>query len=353
MTKNPRQCMSATAALLLNVRAERAGIELSPPIRRIVTIHSGSLRELLLALPTVRAVREHFEGAQFTGVVREGLTPLLRASNLFDEVLARPEGGLSAHAHLMAKLRVQHYDIALAFSTSRNGTLLTFSSGAGVRVGFDGAKMDALLTHRIAREEAEAGDLFCINDYLDVARALGCSPRCQDYCQMLRPAIDDERAVADWLRDHNIVGDFILLWPQKDVRARRGALLPEAEIEHWARTAALLASRAPVVLGGARNNRALAARVEEYSEMKNLVVDAGNTFETGAWTSLCDKARLFVGRSSGAAHLAAAMGTSVVSICESSGAPHCDEPRGVPHRVLKSQAAPEEILEAAQELIGL
>jgi ADP-heptose:LPS heptosyltransferase len=335
------------------VRAERAWIELSPPIRRIVTIHSGSLRELLLALPTVRAVRDHFDGAHLTGVVREGLTPLLRASNLFDEVLARPEGGLSAHAHLMAKLRVQHCDIALTFSTSRNGTLLAFSSGAGVRVGFDGAKMDALLTHRIAREEADSNELFCIDDYLDLARALGCSPRCQDYCQLLRPQIEDETSVRDWLRERGVDGDFILLWPQKDARGRRGTAVPEAELEHWARTAALLAARAPVVLGGARSNRTLMSTVKEYSGGNPQIFDAGNTFETGAWAALCDRARLFVGRSSGVAHLAAAMGTAVVSLCEAAGGSHCDEPRGVPHRVVKSQAAPEEILQAAQELIGL
>jgi ADP-heptose:LPS heptosyltransferase len=350
--------MSATVALPLNARVEREFVDVCAPICRIVTVHSGSLRELLFTLPALRALRETFEGARIASVVREGLAPLLKSCSLVDEVLARPEGGLSSQAHLMAKLHGEHSDVAISFSSSRNGVLLAWSSGAHIRLGFDGAKMDALLTHRVARE---ASTPAVIEDYLDLTRALGCAPRCHDYCDLIRPSVQSQSEVTQWLCARGIAKEFILLAPQPETKIKRSPREAEKEVERWAKAALLLARRAPVVLLASRPQRALVAALREYSAESQLnIFDAGGAFDPSAQAAISHGARCFVGYTGGAMHLAAAMSTPVVALRAARQKPgresefcEADEPRGVTQRMLPEAASPEEIAHAALELIGL
>lgn len=334
-----RVLRSATATLALGVRAEAEFVDLCAPVRRIVTIHSGSLRELMLSLPALRALRETFEGAHITAVAREGLDGLLRACPLVDEVLLRPGGGLSGQAQLMTRLLAQRNDVAVSFSTSRNGVLLALSSGAHVRIGLDGAKMDALLTHRIAREEQS--HQICTEDYLDLVRVLGCAPRCHDYSDLIHPSVKDEQAAARWLEERDITSEFVVLWPQPDAPPTRKGAGPSFD---WTQVARELSQRRPIVIGGARKHSAFKAMPHIH--------DAGGALSISATAVLLARAKLFIGASSGAMHLAAAMNTPVVAIQPNQ---ECgvDEPRGVPHRVLKSGVAPEVVVKATRELIGL
>jgi ADP-heptose:LPS heptosyltransferase len=353
--------LGATAALSVGTPAEAVGVELCAPVRRIVTIHSGSLRELLFSLPALRALRETFEGAHLCAVVREGLAPLLVLCPIVDEVLMRPEGGLSSHAPLMAKLHARHCDVAIAFSTSRNGTLLALASGAHVRLGFDGAKMDALLTHRVARasDDSTPSTLFAIDDYLDIARALGCAPRCHDYCDLIEPSVEGERTTARWLRDQNVESEWIALAPQRETR---GGKVARDEAAYWARVAFLLSQRAPVVICGLRANRLLLAAARQHSNggPPAKIFDAGGVLDFPSTAALFRGARLFAGPQSGVMHLAAAVRTPVVAqrleIQKGDDAQNHqlhDEPRGVPHRIVSAGATPETFVQAARELIGL
>jgi hypothetical protein len=49
-------------------------------------------------------------------------------------------------------VRARNIDLVVAFSQSRNTTMLAWSSGAPTRVGFSEARMEALLTHRVPNE---------------------------------------------------------------------------------------------------------------------------------------------------------------------------------------------------------
>lgn len=334
--------------------AQRELVELCAPVRRILTVHSGNLQELLFTLPALKTLRETFEGARITSVIREGLTPLLKSCSLADEVLVRPSGGLPSYAQLMAKLHAQHFDVALAFSTSANGVLLAWSSGAHVRIGFDGAKMDALLTHRIARE---AGTPPVIEDYLDLARALGCGPRCMHYCDIVEPLVEEERSVAQWLRERDIQKEFILLAPNPDGKAQRSAAEMDTETVRWVGTARLLAQRAPIVILSSRSQRAVFEKLREYSDRGDLpIYDASGTFSTAAQAALSAQARLFVGYTGSAMHLAAAMSTPVVAVRHKDQKEtrlEAEEPRGVAYRLLPCLSSPEQIHTTSLDLIGL
>ncbi len=339
------QAMSATATAFAQ-SASSLPIELCTPVRRIVTFHSGSLREFLFALPALKTLRETFDGAHLCVVLRKELACLLEGNALVDEILLRPQGGLSAQASLMAKLHAHHFDMALAFSTSRKSTLLAWSSGAPVRIGFDGARMETLLTHRVARDESMP---LSIEAMLHLSRAAGCTPRCQDYSNVLSPAIEFEREADRILQEKNISGPFLIVAPQPEDTGTTNA---EQNLALWKATLVELAKRQPVLLIGPKNNRELLREVATQLP-EAPVHDLAGSIETPTLAALCSKAQLFVGNAGGLAHLAAAVNTAGVIVYAAQTERDIYEPRGVAHRLVKEGCQSADIQQAVRDLIGL
>ncbi|MDQ3813556.1 MAG: hypothetical protein M3347_06350, partial [Armatimonadota bacterium] len=144
MLKSKKDKLQRVASSGVAVAADAAvvapPITLVTPVRRIATFHLNGLGDLLFTLPALFALRESFPGASICSVVRPGIASLLQDSPLVDEVVLRPSGGLSGQAALMAKLHARHIDLAVTFSQSRNMILLTWATGAPVRLGFGNAK---------------------------------------------------------------------------------------------------------------------------------------------------------------------------------------------------------------------
>ena len=178
---------------------------LSVPVRRIVTFHPGDLSGFLFSLPALQALRESFPGARLCAVTRPSLAPFLRDSPLCDEVWERPQGGLSRQTSLMLQLRAWHPDIAVSFSRSRLSTLLAWSSGAEERAGFEGARLDTLLSQRIACDFHDSPDAP-----LTLVQALGCRTRQTHARDLLTIGIEAEKQAAKILQEQGIDGDFMV-----------------------------------------------------------------------------------------------------------------------------------------------
>ena len=79
-------------------------VAVAAPVCRIATFHSTSLEAVVASLPALVALRESFPGARICAWARAGVVPLLENFGAVDEAHARPGGGLSSQAALMARL---------------------------------------------------------------------------------------------------------------------------------------------------------------------------------------------------------------------------------------------------------
>jgi heptosyltransferase-2 len=311
---------SSAATAVASKTALPSTVCLSVPVRRIVTFHLNGLGDLLFTLPALAALRESFPGAHITAVVRPALAPLLQDSPYVDDLLLRPKGGLSAQATLMAKLHAQHFDLAMAFSQSRNTTLLVWSTGATVRAGFTEAKMEALLTHRVPKEGPPR-----IETHLELARAVGCKPHHHDYGGLLHVGAASSQRAQALLDEARIEGPFILA--ACAASDKRG--IKEWPVEHWIESIKVLSQRWPVIMVGTQPTHAVTAQVGEN------VWDFGGRTDLPTLAALCGKAKLFCGIDSGVLHLAASMQIPVVGIYGPSDW-RLTGPRGVPFRVVRN-----------------
>ena len=338
------RALSAVTGVLPS-HALAGSIEMCAPIQRILTLHSGSLRELLFCLPALKTLRETFEGAHIGAVVRSGLAPLLESTNLVNEVFIRPEGGLSSQASLMAKLHAHKSDMAIAFSASRKSTLLAWSSGASIRIGFADASMEALFTHRVEKDSLAPLD---IETCLDLARAAGCSPRCYDYGDILGIAPHLLRDADVLLAEYSVPAEFLVVAPQSESQVSREE--QARNLACWLEVAGVLASRWPLVFIGAKPNKIL---LQATRNQNHALCDLGGKLEPAMLAAICARAKLFVGHAGGNSHLAAALSTPVVAVCPKNEPRDIHEPRGVLHRTLDFDCAPEMIVQSVRELVGV
>ncbi len=344
--------------------SKAAPVVLCPPIRHIATLHLNGLSELLFTLPALYTLREEFPDAQICSVVRPGLAALLEDSPYINELLLRPKGGMSGQAALMAKLATTHFDIALSFSQSRQCSLLAFSTRAPVRVGYQGAKMEALLSHHVV----ENGP-FSIDNALDLVRALGCAPRQLDYGGLLQISPAHGKAVQVLLDEKGVQGEFIIANVSGE-RGREKGTIHDWNLGHWTTALQELNKRWPVVLVGGRSAPQVTAH------LAGTWADFGGKLSLPLLAALCGQAKVCIGSDGGILHLAAAMKTLVVGIY---GPTDWQEtgPRGVSHRIVRhpvecapcllnkckwqgadhkkclTQITPDEVVKATRELIGV
>ena len=362
-TKRVSSMVAAGGAAAMAV-SHAAPVVLSPPIRRIATFHLNGLSDLLFTLPALHSLREEFPEAQICSIVRPGLAALLENSPLINELLLRPKGGVSTQAALMAKLASTHFDIAVSFSQSRQCSLLAFATRAPIRVGFQGAKMEALFSHLVMEE----GPLS-IESALNLVRALGCAPRQLNYGGLLQISPAHSRAVQVLLEEKGISGAFIVANASGE-RGRDKRTISEWDWEQWATALHEINRRWPVVLVGGRATPQITAK------LPGTWADFGGKLSLPLLASLCGQAKLCIGCDGGLLHLAAAMQTPVVGIY---GPTDWQEtgPRGVPHRLVRHpvecspcllnkckwqgadekkclrRIAPEKVVHATRELIGI
>lgn len=334
------QKMSVGAAAL-PAQAASLPIDFSAPVRRILVAGPDSLEEFLFFLPMLKALREGFEGAHLCAVIGHEFAPLLANSALVDELFLSPENSLPAQATLIAKLHRYHFDMGLACSASPGSTLLVWSSGASLRIGFDGTTVSGLLTHRIAREEGEAST---IETFLEFARVLGCVPRVFDYGGILQPSPESIDRACAILAENHITEPFLLV-----------SLLKENHLKGSAFEQVFTAPelRWPLVFMGEKTDGILLKELTERRPEKKLCDLSRYSVNHELLAALCLQSRLFLGWAGARSHLAAAMGKSVVALCHDERKRAREEPRGVSYRLLKNDATSAEIIQAVQELIGL
>ena len=269
-------------------------VAVSAPVCRIATFHSASLESLVASLPALVALRESFPGARICSWARAGVLPILENFGAIDEAHARPGGGLSGQAALMARLHAAHFDIALCFSRGSNAVMLTWATGANLRAGFVPSHFEAFLTHRV---EVEKDGSITRGHALELAREVGARSRGTGARQHLHiPSAADARALKQ-LRAGGIETPFVLVAPQQ--MRRRASKTEIANIgADWDEAIEQMAALWPLVI----TPRPRAERAPQ--KLNHPILPARGKMDALTLAALMNHARGVVGNDAGALALA-------------------------------------------------
>jgi len=115
-----------------------------PRFNHILLIQLGDIGDVVLTTPTIRALRENHPEARISILVRKPFGSLLLADpNLYEVVETEKIRGsvlkiLRGHLKFTRRLRRAHYDLVIDLRTGDHGALLSFFTGAPVRIGTQG-----------------------------------------------------------------------------------------------------------------------------------------------------------------------------------------------------------------------
>lgn len=297
--------------------------------RKILIVLHGSLGDVTRALPLAQLVRRRFPRAFLAWAVEPACFPLLETFAAVDEVILydrrRP---LAAIWPFIKKIRAHRFDLVLDLQRHLKSGLISRASGAPWRLGFhpsDGKEGNGFFNnHHI---EAGGDALAKIDHYLKFAEWLGIAPRPVEWQIELTP--QDKLNVRRHLGA--VAGDFAALfvgsrWQSKDWFA-----------DQIASCANELARRhgLAVLLLGAGAEAAVAQRV--VGAVDRPVVNLVGQTSLREAVGIIARARVCVGPDTGLMHVAAALGTPVISLWGATD-PSRTGPYGFADLVIKGKA---------------
>ncbi|HWA99061.1 MAG TPA: lipopolysaccharide heptosyltransferase II [Pirellulales bacterium] len=271
--------------------------------------------DVVMATPTLRALRHRFPQARILGVMRPYVADVLAGTRWLDDAVFfdhRSENAYRRMPSVARQLRAERIDTAVLLTNSWRTGLLARWGGARERVGYARGGRGWLLSTKLRppRQGRRYLPSPVLDYYLELAYALGCpaeSPRME-----LAVLGDDRRAAASaWSR-------LGLDGARSVIALNSGGAFGAAKLwptEYFAELARELAGRghAVLVLCGP-SERAIAAEIVRSAGDRRVASLADEPMSIGLTKACLERTRLLVTTDSGPRHLAAALGVPSVSL---------------------------------------
>ncbi len=295
-------------------------MSLTPPdmsrVRRLLIVKLSSIGDVVHALPVSAALGESFPHIEISWIVEEMSAPMLTGNPYLKEIIRIPVavrqnrlsfGSIGGFAALRRELHSRHFDVALDLQGLSKSALVAWASGAKYRYGYDWLREVAPLFE--ARVPRRTESVHIVDQFLDVARFLGADVEPVRFPLHI-PEDEDGRAVGlletAGIREGT---PFIAINPSTGGGGNKG----------WGadRFAQLIDAMAdepglPLVLVGSTADEDVALAILSSARRQPVsLVGKTNLKQLSAVLKRCV---LHVCGDTGSAHIAAAVGTPVVSI---------------------------------------
>jgi ADP-heptose:LPS heptosyltransferase len=272
--------------------------------------------------PAVRAIRTRFPDAHLAYVVEPAAEPVVTGSPHIDEVIVAPRArglaGIRAELALVGRLRRGAFDLAIDFHGGPRASLLTWLSGAPIRVGYDVAGRGWMYTRRVHRPRVLRARHGVLNQW-DLLEPLGIAPPDPETCPVEMPVQGAAAAsTAARLASAGVrPGDQVVV-----MHVSAGNPFRRWPLDAFADVASAIAGaheqRRVAVTSGPSEHRA-AERVIAVARDRlppaeaTRVLDCGD-FSLAELRALVDRAALFIGGDSGPLHVAATSHVPIVGL---------------------------------------
>ena len=289
---------------------------------RILLVRLRQIGDVVFTTPAIHALRRRFPDAHLSYIVEPAAAPVVLHNPNLSEVIVAPRGrglgGVLADVALGRRLKAARYDIAIDFHGGPRASLLTWLSGAPVRIGYDIAARGWMYTRRIARPR-ELRRRHSVENQWDLLHALDIAPPARALDPVEMPADAATTAAVETRLRQSGVGphDEIVV-----VHVSAGNPFRRWPIEHFVTLIAKLAAddstRRFVVTSGPSEGDAAArviagARSALDHHAAERVVSCGE-LSLDDLRALLDRAALYIGGDSGPLHIAATTRVPIVGL---------------------------------------
>jgi heptosyltransferase-3 len=276
-------------------------------MRNVLIIKLRYIGDVLLATPTVRAIKTARPDVRVTMMLNRGTEDVLSGNPDIDEIVVLDKGSLVAQWRLIAGLRRRRFDTVIDLTDGDRSAFLSWISGAPVRIGFnDEHRWRGRYYTQVV--QPVPGVRHRIDRDLEALKPISIQAGSKEPQLWLTP---EEANSADQLLDQlGVQRSQPIVVLQPGARYWFKAWPPD----RFAELADRLMSQygCQVLLGGSDQDIDLAQQIRQVAKSKPIIMAGRTTIKQFA--VIAKKSALFVGSDSGAMHIAAAVGTPMVAL---------------------------------------
>jgi predicted lipopolysaccharide heptosyltransferase III len=289
---------------------------------RILLVRLRQIGDVVFTTPAVHALREQFPDAHLTYIVEPAAAPIVAHNPHLNDVIVAPRArgirGLLDDLALARRLRAQHYDIAIDFHGGPRASMLTWLSGAPVRLGYEILGRGWMYTRRVARP-TELRKRHSVENQWDLLAPLGVAPPDRSANPVEMPADAAVTAAIDGrLHEAGVApGDRLVV-----IHVSAGNPFRRWPASHFVELVAGLAAgdeRRRIVVTSGPSEREAAGHVIGDSQRRLGPARAHQVLSCGEFSltelrALLDRAALYIGGDSGPLHVAATTRVPIVGL---------------------------------------
>jgi heptosyltransferase-1 len=320
--------------------------------QNILLIHFGQLGDVVLALPTIKAVREKFADAKLTILSGRSTAGLIRLARVADEQIAvdrvalRDGNKVRSVAEILAlvkNVRGRKFDLVIDLHSLYETNLLGYLSGARERLF---AHRDRRSLQKLAKfpvqPPTEDRTMHHADRYAAVVKALGVIE--VERLVRIKPPADAEKAALEILKRKGLEGEGLVgLFLGAGHRSRRWG------VDNFVETARRLTGRKVAVLLGPEERDLRPGLQEKFGDCGTVIEE----LPLDVFFALLTKLDVVVTGDTGPMHLAAAAGAGILMLSQA-GAPNIFDPLADRLAVLRETTldalAPEAVVVAVNSL---
>lgn len=276
-------------------------------MKHVLIIKLRYIGDVLLATPTVRAIKAALPDVRVTMMVNRGTEDVLSGNLDLEEVVVLDKGSLGAQSRLIAGLRSRRFDTVIDLTDGDRSAFLSWISGASIRIGFnDEHRWRGKYYTQVVQSMPEVQHR--IDRDLEALKPMSIQADSKDLQLRVTP---EEVHSADQLLD------------QLGVQRSQSIVILQPGARYWFKAwpperFAELADQVTfqygcqVLIGGSHQESDLAQQIRQMAKSRPTIMAGRTTIKQFA--AIAKKSALFVGSDSGAMHIAAAVGTPTVAL---------------------------------------
>lgn len=292
-----------------------------PQVRtdRILIVRLSAIGDVVHAIPVLVALRRRFPHSFIAWVVEEKSKDVVEGHPMLNELIVFPKAewktdltkqrdfGLAFRRlrGFARELRSRRFDLAIDLQGLQRSGLITYFSGAPVRIGFADAREFSHIFYNL--KIPAPGNLHVVERYFLAAKFLGAED--ERPCFVLPVSPGEQRFARAFLsRRRRPRAPLVGIFPGASLAHKRWAPRGFAELSDLVQETL----GAEVLLIGSKYEQEITAAILRHAQRLPLLADGEVSIkQMAALISRCD---LLIGNDTGALHIAVALGVPVIGL---------------------------------------